>query len=156
MTDNKIQPMICGVCYQVLDRMGDQWFHMRELAGKSDHIAVPIDYDDERIQTRCDFCYDKISKADLSAVPASDFIVPILNTRSVGAWACCPSCVPLVEKRDWVGIADRAIKAVPAKSKESRDAAYQWMGTLHAQLAAHMTGPVRPWEPGDEKVDRRD
>ena len=150
-----IQPKMCAVCYIVLDQSGDGWIHTRELVGKSDHIAVPVDYNAAHVHTMCDFCYDEVLKPDAYTVPASNFQMPVIPTVSAGNWAACAACAYLVRTGDWNGLTDRATEMYLKREPGSRLAGgtiHEWLGQSYEQLRQHMTGPVRPWEPGDEEV----
>lgn len=146
-------PMMCGVCNIALEEdNAGRWLHAQELIGRSDHIAVPVAYDYATIRTICDFCYTETSQAEVWTVPARDFMMPIIPTMSVGGWAACPDCAQLLRGDEWAKLTDRATDYYVAGHPEGvpRKAIHAWLTQAYAKLADHMTGPVRPWQPGDE------
>lgn len=147
----QISPKVCGVCGQVLDRRGpDEWLHSRELAGLSDHIAVPVNYEDIPVRTMCDFCYDEVPIAQAWTLPAKDFLVPIVGHVSAGSWACCSVCAAIVKRGAWEEIIARVATRKPLNLPTRT-----FMRRLFRRLESNITGPVRPWRAGDEKVEKR-
>jgi hypothetical protein len=115
------QPKCCAVCWEPLDRVqttNDQitfdktnnWLHAGELVRPRDHPAIPVDYDDEKVQVVCDFCKAEVNRSTCFSVPAKDFTVPVIPHRSIGSWATCPDCAELVRANDWDALVDRAAK----------------------------------------------
>lgn len=149
----KKPPKICAVCGQVLDQWLGRWIHTSEIVGVSDHIVVPVDYDEDLLVTRCDFCHDVVALTDRWVVPANDFMTPI-GTMSQGNWAACPPCARLVTANDWDALIERLLK------RQDRDAdgppvevIRAFVGELYAKLRTHQTGIPRLFLPGDEATE---
>lgn len=147
-----IQPKLCAVCHQVLDRLGTpfggtQWIHSLEIVGKSDHVAVPVDYADVPVKCMCDFCFDEVPTGKIWTVVATDFKVPVIGSMSDGGWAACSDCAQIADRRAWSEMVERYL----AKKGDQGPEVRQWLGMLYAELEKHMT-EVRPWRAGDEKV----
>jgi len=150
------QPKICGVCGQVLDQWQGGWIHAAELAGKTDHIAVPVDYDERMLVTHCDFCHGEMALADRWVLPAEDFMLPT-GSMSQGAWAACPTCARLIAADDWKGLIDRHMHEQQAKATGFEALVFRsFLAQLYGEVKTHQTGPVRPWEPGDETVEHQE
>lgn len=146
------RPMVCAVCSKILNRMDGKWLHASELVGKSDHLCVPIEWTDEvLVTTMCDFCQAETVEVATFTVPARDFTVPIVNGRSLGAWAACADCAPLVEAEQWDDVAVRAYANMEAKGQGGEHVRI-YLKLLYEALAAHRDGPVRPFKPGDESA----
>lgn len=147
-----IQPKVCAVCGQVLDRNAvGAWMHARELANKSDHIAVPVDYETVPVVTRCDFCYRVVELRDLWTQPAKDFVVPLINHTSAGGWACCPTCAGLALAHDWDGMIERHLNSPESETPDS-PLYRKFIKRLYETLEENITEPARLWRAGDEKV----
>lgn len=150
-------PKVCAVCGIVLDRapnpLGpaapEQWIHTAELFGKSDHMAVPVDYAAVPVRTMCDFCYDEVPASKLWVVEARDFKAPVIGTMSIGGWAACETDAQLVAARDWTAVQERYFTKRPEMANPTTRA---WLPLMHAELEKHMVGEPRPWRAGDEKA----
>lgn len=142
----KKQPKMCGVCGTVLDQWLGQWIHAGEVVGHTDHIAVPVDYDEGRLVPKCDFCADSVALEERWVLPAEDFTVPLIGSRSRGGWLACPVCAPLIAEGDWEAVAARHMV-----QRQQPDATlHNWLLELYGVLATHATEPVRRFRPGDE------
>lgn len=153
MDTTKKSPKICAVCGQVLDQWLGNWIHTAELAGMSDHIVVPVDYDEALLVAHCDFCHDEVSLADRWTVPADDFLTPI-GTMSGGNWMACPTCARLVTANDWDALIERPLnRPRPEGMVVDPERLRVFVVALYGRLRTHQTGPPRPFRPGDEATE---
>ena len=88
----------------------------------------------------CDFCSDPhpvINEA------ARDFQVnPGPIGVSVGDWGACQECHEMIEREDWLGLEERAIKAMRAKyPNESKKSVQLAVQSLQRQFRIHRRGP---------------
>ena len=98
----------CAVCGYPLERIFDGptegWGHARDLYDAPDHIAVPVDAHEITVNARCDFC----NGAPVTEVLwCTSFDLPGGHSRSVGHWAMCTGCAPLVRRRRYSQLATR-------------------------------------------------
>jgi hypothetical protein len=149
----KISPKMCAVCGISLDQVGGQWFHIRELVGKSDHVAVPVDYDPAQVRAMCDFCYLEIPRDDIWTVLAQDFQIPIIGTMSAGNWAACSTCVGYVRLGAWSALVDHAGTEYTRRNGGNPTEIKMWLTALYERLSKNLTDPPRKWQPGDEEVN---
>lgn len=123
MADVK-QWQACAVCGWPLHLLQngevEEWLHLRESEG--DHIPVPVDQDQIRVNSRCDFC----DGSDVThVVIAPDFVlpdrvqVPGLTQASYGNWAGCAECANLVSRRAWGQLVTR-VKRSPVRERVYR------------------------------------
>src|SRR4051812_26185576 len=102
---------MCAVCGFVLDEYDGKPMHSAELAGRSDHVAVPIDYDPRMVRSKCDFCGLEVVLEGCYTVVVPDFRVPVINHTSQGNWLACPECVAVLMPADpAVGLAWGALR----------------------------------------------
>jgi hypothetical protein len=144
-----VQPMVCAVCGQVLDQWQGQWIHARETVGKSDHVAVPVQYGAVPLVTRCDFCYAVVDLDKRWTLPVHDFVMPMINTGSSGNWAACESCADLIGKGDWDAVIIRHLES-PETSTPNDPIYHKFLGDLYRMVRENAFGSIRPWRAGDE------
>ena len=152
---------MCAVCGQILDKIERSgqvgWGHAGELSGRSDHIAVPIDYDESVLVSLCDFCGDKVPLDKRHYLPVADFRVAFLRDaqgdeiRNSGGYNCCGHCAYLVNLDDWNRLIGRFMHLHPNVNSNTLTG----ITLLWRVVRENITGPVRPWRPGDERVAPR-
>lgn len=157
MTEERITPKVCAICAQPLDQWQGRWIHTLELVGKSDHIAVPVDYDEvASVRTMCDFCYIEIPLHKQWVVLADDFKVPMVNHVSIGGWAACSECAADVQAaRSGMSPLAERVEAIIERHKVNGNVEYDqhlqlWVHLLHDELHKHIR-EIRPWRDGDER-----
>lgn len=143
-------PMMCAVCGVVLDRWLDGWIHSGEIVGSTDHIAVPVPYDESRLVAKCDFCADAVPLKDRWLLPARDFKIPMMNHWSRGGWMACACCASLVAQDQWNVLVDRYMARASGGDPEATAMMRAFMVQLYRTLASNTLGAVRPFQPGDE------
>lgn len=147
-----VQPMCCAVCWFPLDQYQGGWAHGRELYGGTDHVCVPVPWDSTRVQVRCDFCDRTVALATTNTLPAKDFQV-IFDGKALwgsnGGWCACNDCADLIRADKWDELTDFALSfKLPADRKNGRF----WLNLLYPALRVNITGPIRPYQEGDERV----
>jgi hypothetical protein len=147
--DNKA--VQCGVCGVLLNELNGEKVHAGELLGKIDHITVPVPFNPQTARYKCDFCGDvRQNVTEAATLPANDFPDPIIpNAWARGGWAACPTCTPLVAAGDWDAIHDRAMADLNPPPA-AREAVANWLRLMHLRLQENITGPLQPYQPGDE------
>lgn len=141
------EAVMCGLCDVLLVWKGDQPAHAKE----TDHEALPMPFDADKAHFKCDFCGDVYPDVQNAfTLPANDFPDPVIpNANSRGAWCACMPCAVHIGDGDWDKVFERAIAGLdptPALRQEMG----QWLKALHFRLRQNITGPLRPYKPGDE------
>ena len=105
----------CAVCGYPLEKLGEDWLHARDLYSAQDHLVVPVDANEVDVNGRCDFCNREPVTEVLWCTP---FYMPLPGPpqRSVGHWAICADCAPLVRRRRWSQLITRVRRVGPART----------------------------------------
>lgn len=139
-------PQACNVCHVVLNyeerEGGIHYVHPGWVAVTHDPVPVDADsIDPTHLNLKCDLCNNGVQRKDIWTIPASDFEHPPVpgDTRrvSVGHWAACPTCAGLVASRNWTMLGHRVLSMFGLINSP---VAIDHVLSLHATLAAHMTG----------------
>lgn len=143
----------CGVCGEILYRSKGGWGHGAEHivpAHAKDHPAVPVDYDERNLVSRCDFCGLPTANEDRWTLEVGSFkilveqqgqMVPLFE--NTGNYMACPICAAYLEPEDWAKLYLHVMDVHPVKYPEVL--LMQWEAVREYKLA-----PIRRWQPGDE------
>lgn len=153
MAEVKKPPMMCAVCHQVLGQFLGRWVHELEvITGERDHVTVPVEYDERLLVSRCDFCYCEVRLVERVVLPAEDFTTPI-GARSTGNWNTCPECAQMIAGGLWEAVIDRYMQRMRSDLEPDQAATMRtFLQALYRDVQTHQTGPLRPWQPGDERI----
>lgn len=140
---------VCAVCGLVLEKAGDgRWFHVREIAGASDHIAIPVERHEVKVRVVCDFCFADVPSGEAWMIPSRDFMMPFINVMSVNGFCACSTCKDLIAADEWAGLIDRAAKTHltmnPLNPPPEADVK-RWLTALYNKLRDNLTGPPTLW-----------
>lgn len=104
-----------------------------------------------RVTTVCDFCSG--TENVRWVFPCQDFSDPAIpGHSSIGDWAACDDCKPLIEAEDWNAVGDRWLARDPdARALPDRLARFA-MRELHTRFATHRTGD--PYLADDDYLER--
>lgn len=145
----------CGVCGVLLNYLDGKPIHAGDLSGEIDHPTVPVPFNPQTARYKCDICAevnDDVTTAH--TLPANDFDDPVVpNAHCRGGWALCPTCSSHVKADDWPALAERAYEGLGESSKKYERELRAWIKLLHARLRENITGPIQPYQPGDESWD---
>lgn len=92
----------------------------------------------------CDFCH---GTPVLYEYPCRDFISPLTDSHSIGAWLACATCANYIKRGDHEGLAERAVNcyfeqhADQAEKIEVQVAVELGLRALHHEFFRHVTGP---------------
>ena len=134
----------CAVCARPLETRAGLWFHNRALLGDSDldHPAVPVGVEDVTPVYRCDCCDGEPITHEVEA-DSFNHPPPVQMHRSVGGWALCALCAPLltdaIKARNPGRLVQRAYDQRPTGSTASR----AYLRQLYDKLLANITSDVR-------------
>jgi hypothetical protein len=108
-------------------------------------LAVVAVYRDTPV---CDICSGSgvVARLVADSFPMPDPLDPFASDSvqgSIGDWALCRACAPLVAVGDWAAVTERALLSMPGGA-DSDGWARPWFVALYARLAAHSSGVVLP------------
>ena len=99
----------------------------------------------------CDFC---AAPDPIWVYPAREFSVTAYAWGSGGGWTGCAPCAELIEREDWLTLAERAVDANPrlraavVSGSAARALAIETAHQLHALFRqARVAAPRRPLRP---------
>lgn len=151
MTEGKHEAIQCSICKVILVVRSGVYVHASSETN-ADHAAVPEPFDPANAVYKCDFCgVERQDVTEAYTLPANDFPDPVIpNAWARGGWCACPLCATRLQDDDWDGLLDRALAAMGATG--GLHAAFQsWLSSLYERLRDNITGPLRPYKPGDEQ-----
>ena len=136
----------CAVCGYPLEEAVERgqslgYLHARK-EHREDHIAVPVDPSEIRVNQRCDFCD---GEPVTMLVLCASFRLPLPGPKStsVGNWAACTACAHLISRRRWSALVTRVRRLAPA----TRGVPRSDIEAVYRAVEAHMIGiiSVREW-----------
>jgi hypothetical protein len=139
---------ICEVCGRSLDLRSDAegmaLVHTAQDA--ADHEPVPVPMPEGWTGGRCDFCN---GEPPTHVLPARDFAVPGYEEfgESLGDWAACADCAPLIERNQWSALVRRAADAQCALNPfASRAMVERHLTAVYRRLRRNVTGALKEIE----------
>ena len=138
---------VCAVCARVLaatTRDGEFVYRHERIDSPADHPAVPVAPQAIQTRARCDFC---LAEDPAWIVPARSFQPAGTAQMSVGAWAACQVCAPLIGRNQWAALRRHVIARYRDADRLgglSEQVVAAGLSRLWRQLRPHITGePVR-------------
>lgn len=137
-----ITPVICRHCRRVLNHYADEhgvaYIHATQDQPADGHQPEPIPMPEGYNEGRCDFCN---TDQPGFVLPARDFQVPG-GHMSLGNWAVCAECKPLIERDEWSKLTRRVLEKRAAMGGMTEMFA-SVLPPLYRRLRKAISGPIR-------------